>query len=260
MGKSLSRSPLIRFGGRSPGPEACSAVTSPRGAGSALCLSSSEAPQSPRYPTVAPVGGDGSCCGQVKIDWPAEEHAASEAITSSGGIPVVHPSPIASSGGCWAGTSSSYREAQKESVATRAPPHWDGSLSRICGPSFRLRDLPPSSPDRHGPGEERVTPHYTVSVSPQCPQEINLPTLPEFQGAAVSSECFSLVLLHGNIAELRGSPPLQGFLEQLVRSSPAGPPLQGTELTALSIPETSLGGLLWGQSIPITAKWSLRAL
>ncbi len=27
-------------------------------------------------------------------------------------------------------------------------------------------------------GEERCTPHYTVPVSPQCPQEISLPTLP----------------------------------------------------------------------------------
>ncbi len=27
-------------------------------------------------------------------------------------------------------------------------------------------------------GEERCTPHYTVPVSPQCPQEISLLTLP----------------------------------------------------------------------------------
>ncbi len=45
---------------------------------------------------------------------------------------------------------------------------------------------------RAGPsGEERFTPHYTVPVSPQCPQEISLLTLPVFQGAAVSSERFS---------------------------------------------------------------------
>ncbi len=40
-------------------------------------------------------------------------------------------------------------------------------------------------------GEERCTPHYTVPVSPQCPQEISRLTLPVFQGAAVSSERFS---------------------------------------------------------------------
>ncbi len=70
----------------------------------------------------------------------------------------------------------------------------------------------------HGPGlmkagpsgEEQSTPHYTVPVSPQCPQEISLLTLPVFQGAAVSSEHFSQSLPPGNVAELRGSPPLLG--------------------------------------------------
>ncbi|KAL0149475.1 hypothetical protein M9458_055263 [Cirrhinus mrigala] len=42
---------------------------------------------------------------------------------------------------------------------------------------------------RAGPsGEERGPPHSSVPVSPQCPREISLPTLPVFQGAAVSSE------------------------------------------------------------------------
>ncbi len=56
----------------------------------------------------------------------------------------------------------------------------------------------------------------------------------------VSSERFSQSLPPRNVAELGGSPPLQGSLEQLDRPSPAGPPLQGTELAALSTPETSL--------------------
>ncbi len=94
---------------------------------------------------------------------------------------------------------------------------------------------------RAGPsGEERCTPHYMVPISPQCPQEICLLTLPVFQGAAVSSERFSQSLTPRNVAELGGSPPLRGSLEQLDRPSPAGPPLQGTELAALSTPETSL--------------------
>ncbi len=76
---------------------------------------------------------------------------------------------------------------------------------------------------RVGPaGEERRTPRYTVPVSPQCPQEIGLPTLPVFQGAAVSSEHTSQSLPPGNVAEPRCSPPLQGSLQQLVRLSPAG--------------------------------------
>ncbi len=98
---------------------------------------------------------------------------------------------------------------------------------------------------RAGPsGEERCTPHYTVPVSPQCPQEISLLTLPVFQGAAVSSEHFSQSLPPRNVAELGGSPPLRGSPEQLDRPSPAGPPLQGTELAALSTPETSLKRLV----------------
>ncbi len=60
------------------------------------------------------------------------------------------------------------------------------------------------------------------------------------QSAKVSSERFSQSLPPRNVAELGGSPPLRGSLEQLDRPSPAGPPLQGTELAALSTPETSL--------------------
>ncbi len=76
---------------------------------------------------------------------------------------------------------------------------------------------------RAGPsGEERCTPHYTVPISPQCPQEISRLTLPVFQGAAVSSERFSQSLPPRNVAELGGSPPLRGSLEQLGRPSPAG--------------------------------------
>ncbi len=93
-------------------------------------------------------------------------------------------------------------------------------------------------------GEEWGTPHYTVPVSPPCPQEISLLTLPVFQGAAVSSEHFSQSLPPGNVAELRVSPPLWGSLEQLERPPPAGPPLQGTELAALSTPEASLERLV----------------
>ncbi len=98
---------------------------------------------------------------------------------------------------------------------------------------------------RAGPsGEERCTPHYTVPVSLQCPQEISRLTLPVFQGAAVSSERFSQSLPPRKVAELGGSPPLRGSLEQLDRPSPAGPPFQGTELAALSTPEASLKRLV----------------
>ncbi len=65
-----------------------------------------------------------------------------------------------------------------------------------------------------------------------------------FQGAGVSSERFSQSLPPRNVAELGGSPPLRGSLEQLDRKSPAGPPFQGTELAALSTPEASLKRLV----------------
>ncbi len=80
--------------------------------------------------------------------------------------------------------------------------------------------------------------------------QIGLPTLPMFQGAAVSSELFSQSLSPGNVAELRGSPPLRGSLDQLVRPSPAGPPLQGTELAAPSTPETNFERL-----VPLADHW-----
>ncbi len=94
-----------------------------------------------------------------------------------------------------------------------------------------------------------------MSVYPQRPQEIILPTLPVFQGAAVSSKCFSQSLPPGNIAELRASPPLRGSLEQLVQSSPAGPPLQGTKLAAPSTPEASLERLV--PLVDYLAAWKL---
>ncbi len=109
---------------------------------------------------------------------------------------------------------------------------------------------------RAGPsGEERGTPHYTVPVCPQRPQEIGLLTLPVFQGAAVSRERFSQFLPPGNVAELRGSPPLWGSLEQLEWPSPIGPLLQGTELAALSIPEASLERLV--PLVDYLAAWKL---
>ncbi len=73
-----------------------------------------------------------------------------------------------------------------------------------------------------------------MPVSPQCPQEISLLTLPVFQGAVVSSEHFSQSLPPRNVAELGGSPPLRGSLEQLDRPSPAGPPLSLREFLEAS--------------------------
>ncbi len=118
---------------------------------------------------------------------------------------------------------------------------------------------------RAGPsGEERYTPHYTVPVSPQCPQEISLLTLPVFQGAAVSSERFSQSLPPRNVAELGGSPTPSGVSRAARSAVPCRPPFQGTELAALSTPEASLERLvpLVGQPaawepLPSVSHWDL---
>ncbi len=104
-------------------------------------------------------------------------------------------------------------------------------------------------------GEERGAPHYTVSVSPQRPLEIVLPTLPELQGAAVSRECLSQFFPPGNVAELRASPRLQGSPEQLHRWLPAGPPCQGIDLEAPNTPEASLERL--APLVDYLAAWKL---
>ncbi len=121
-----------------------------------------------------------------------------------------------------------------------------------------------------GPSEEeRRTPWYTVPVSPQCPQEIGLPTLPlmVLQGAAISSEHTSQCFPPVSTTDLRGSPPLQGSLEQLGRPSPAGVPFQDTELAALVTPEASLERLVslvdylavW-ELLPNVSRWVLHTV
>ncbi|KAL0147482.1 hypothetical protein M9458_057222 [Cirrhinus mrigala] len=142
-------------------------------------------------------------------------------------------------------TSSSYREAQKQSVATRTPPHRE----RVVKRSSR-RGPRPSGPDGSGPpgaapsGGKRVAPQYSVSGSPPCPREIALPTLPVFQGAAVSSEHPPQFFPPGNVAGQGSSPPPRGSLGPLVQVLPAGKPLQDTVPAAHVTPEASLERLV----------------
>ncbi len=162
--------------------------------------------------------------------------------------------------------------AAGRSSPNRVPAPYSGNVTSRTRQNRSQSDAPARTPWcqwsralRAGPsGEERCTPHYTVPVSPQCPQEISLLTLPVFQGAAVSSERFSQSLPPRNVAELGDSPPLRRSLEQLDRPSPAGPPLQDTELAALSTPETSLERLVplvghpaaW-EPLPSVSHWDL---
>ncbi len=125
---------------------------------------------------------------------------------------------------------------------------------RICGPSFSLDSLQLEHRDAMAQdlwgqaplgksGVHRIT--RCLSLLSALRRSV-CKYLPFFQGAAVSSEHFSQSLPPKNVAELGCSPPLQGSLEQLDRPSPAGPPLQGTELATLSTPEASLERSLVG--------------
>ncbi|KAL0183550.1 hypothetical protein M9458_019246, partial [Cirrhinus mrigala] len=139
-------------------------------------------------------------------------------------------------------TSSSYRDAQKQSVATRAPPHRERVVIR-SKPDLR------SSTKR---GVRRGAPHSSVSASPLCPQETVSLTLPVLQGAAGSSEHIP-----------RGAGELatpEGVL-------PAGRPLQDTVLVAQQTPEASLERLVplvdhlaaW-KLLPNVSAWVLRTV
>ncbi|KAL0161017.1 hypothetical protein M9458_044742, partial [Cirrhinus mrigala] len=77
-------------------------------------------------------------------------------------------------------TSSSYRDAQKQSVATRTQPHRERVVVR-SKPDLR-------SSTKRSCQFRRGAPHSLVSASPLCPQETVLLTLPVLQGAAASSE------------------------------------------------------------------------
>ncbi|KAL0147124.1 hypothetical protein M9458_057648, partial [Cirrhinus mrigala] len=157
-------------------------------------------------------------------------------------------------------TSSSYRKVQKRSVATRAP------LSREL--AFFQSEARPAGPPRAAPtGEEWVAPHYTVSVSPRGPWEVSLLPLPRLQGAVAYGELTSQIFPPEDVAEPGRSPPPRGSLEQLVRQSPAGPPLQVSELAVQSTPEASLEWLVplvdyltaW-KLLPNVSAWVLRTV
>ncbi len=112
---------------------------------------------------------------------------------------------------------------------------------------------------RAGPsGEERCTPHYTVPVSHQCPQEISLLTLPVFQGSAVSSERSLSLFRPEMLAELGGSATPFG----VSRAARSGHPLpdlrsRAPSLAALSTPEDHLERLV--PLVDYSAAWKLLA-
>ncbi|KAI2661633.1 Transposon Ty3-G Gag-Pol polyprotein [Labeo rohita] len=148
-------------------------------------------------------------------------------------------------------TSSSYREAQKQSVATRTPPHRERVVKRSrsrtsqAKPDLRVvLQSKRSSTKRPIWGETGSTAVFGVRVPPVPPGEIALPTLPVFQGAAVSSEHPPQFFPPGNVAGLGSSPPPAGSLGPLVQVLPAGQPFQDTVPAAPLTPEASLERLV----------------
>ncbi|KAL0173474.1 hypothetical protein M9458_029442, partial [Cirrhinus mrigala] len=167
-------------------------------------------------------------------------------------------------------------ETQKQSVATRTPPHRERVVKRSksrasqAKPDLRvvLHGPDGSGPLRAAPsGEKRGAPHYSVSVAPPGPQEAVLPTLPVLQGAAVSSERPPQSFPPSNVAELGSSPPPRGSLGPLVQVLPAGEPLQDAVLGAHTTPEASLerlvplvGHLAAWKLLPNVSAWVLHTV
>ncbi|KAI2664009.1 Transposon Ty3-G Gag-Pol polyprotein [Labeo rohita] len=194
-------------------------------------------------PPLSPAGLFGDAVNAV-ID--RYQEARKQAVAFQRFLPRRHPARgAAATEQPQPSTSSSYRETQKQSVATRTPPHRE----RVVKRSSR-RGPRPSGPDGSGPpgaapsGGKRVAPQYSVSGSPPCPREIALPTLPVFQGAAVSSEHPPQFFPPGNVAGLGSSPPPRGSLGPLVQVLPAGQPFQDTVPAAPLTPEASLERLV----------------
>ncbi|KAI2646912.1 hypothetical protein H4Q32_025038 [Labeo rohita] len=114
-------------------------------------------------------------------------------------------------------TSSSYRDAQKQSVATRTPPHRERVVLRSKSVASKAR------PDL---------------------RETALLTLPVLHGTAASSEHTPRFLPPGNVAGPGSSLPPRGSQGPPVQVLPAGKPLQDTVLAAQLTPETSLERLV----------------
>ncbi|KAL0195548.1 hypothetical protein M9458_009120, partial [Cirrhinus mrigala] len=151
-------------------------------------------------------------------------------------------------------TSSSYREVQKLSVASRAPPSRgrDPRHSRP-GSSKARPDLRVVLQAKRAPaqkrvapaGEEWVLPHYTVPTSPRCPRGV--------------TEHSGLRRAHALDLSGRSSPP-RGSLEQLVRQSPAGPSLQSTPEASLERLVPLVDYLAAWKLLPNVSAWVLRTV
>ncbi len=119
----------------------------------------------------------------------------------------------------------------------------------ICGPSFPLDNLWLKRPDTYGPGLLRAGPPLGksgVHLIIWCPYLLNALRRSFCQPCGVSGRSgFPQALLSVSAWKLSGTGRLATSSEvfraskYVFRPSPVGPPLQGTELAALSIPGQS---------------------
>ncbi|KAI2647585.1 Protein P [Labeo rohita] len=156
-------------------------------------------------------------------------------------------------------TSSSHRETQKQSVATRTPPH-RGRVRRrsrsgppgrspICGSCFSLGGPRPSGPD--GAGPLRVAPSGSSGVhriircpAPPVPSGGCLAHPAGDSGRSSLRRAFPSVSSGQRRSRAGGSPPLRGSQGPLDQVLPAGQPLQDTGLATRVTPEASLERLV----------------
>ncbi|KAI2668522.1 Transposon Tf2-11 polyprotein [Labeo rohita] len=144
----------------------------------------------------------------------------------------------------WPSTSSSHRETQKQSVATRTPPQRERVVKRSRSRASQAKpDLRVVLQSKKS-GEAEGSPIRGEAGRTALFGETVLPTLPVLQGAAVSSEHTPQSFPPGDVAELGSSPPLRGSLGPLVQVLPAGEPLQDTVQAAHTTPEASLERLV----------------
>ncbi|KAI2644258.1 Transposon Ty3-G Gag-Pol polyprotein [Labeo rohita] len=199
-GDPLSPASPTRSAARPLGSEARAAVSSPRGSASTLPISSSEevgvvivdeaaAPQFSQYEELLEVVTRRCCPGAV----------------------TEQPRPS---------TSSSRREAQKQSVATRTPPHRERVVKRSRSRTSQAK------PDLRVPS----VPSGDRSANPA--------------GASGRSGLQRDLFPPGNVAGLGSSPPPRGSLGPLVQVLPAGQPFQDTVPAAHITPEASLERLV----------------
>ncbi|KAL0149293.1 hypothetical protein M9458_055331 [Cirrhinus mrigala] len=228
-----------------------------------------------------PAFAEAERCVQRDAFWPAVHETPAVVSQDQGGLPEGKPAlhdqshavmptclghveeTLVLVSGPSAGSSLSPRNASDGRV-----PHWLGN-GYEWPPRPRSVERSPSSLALQLPGDAgRVSGTETLSPGPmrhalgrsacqpcRCSRAQRSPASPY------------LSLPPGNVAELGSSPPLWGSLQQLVRLSPAGHPLQDTELAAQITPEASLERLVplvdylaaW-KLLPNVSAWVLRTV